>query len=884
MSRLGCLACCFAMMATAARAAVIGIDFGARFLKVGIIQPGKGIELVLNEATKRKSSSAAGFNNQNERVYGDESYNLIGKIPHKQFIFSKLLLGKNISSAEVAAFKAYGFPYELESDADTGSVVTKYGTNSTFRAEELVAFVLSYAKQMAEAHAGSPVKDAVITVPPHFKESERAAMLSAAEIAGLHVLSLMHENTAFAFKFGFDKESEFSPTEPTNVVFYDMGASSYKVSLVSFSTTVGKKNKTTGSMTVKGVAWDDALGGRDFDQIVLDMLLDEFVKQYPKLEDCRKSFRVMGKLRKEAERVKDVLSANQQFQVAIEAVYEDRDLRMVINRAAFEERAAGLFARLSAPIDRMLLQANMSKADVHRVEIVGGATRIPKVKETAAEYFGIKTSASLNGDEAAAFGSTLYAAKLSTSFRLRDFNIVDSFPHPVVVKLGSDAEPAVADSEDGEEKPSKGKDKVLFKGGSKFPHKKLITMSRTEDLMVALSYLDPAGDTKEPISNFNVSGVSAALARLSTPLREPTAKPKVSVTFALTSSGIVEVSKAEVALEMLETYDDYEVVPLNETDTNATDAVELDAAAGDADSAAAESEAAETAVGDDINTTVANATNTTAPLTKTIKVTKQRKRMHYATLKVATIVMGSVTPLNSTHIATCIAANKALLEAERVRKVNAEAKNQLESFIINTRDKLSSDDVMEEVSSEEERDTLRTEFETMEDWLYEEGMEVEAKVYDKKKKGLEKMAAPIFLRAAEKEARPRVVSQALDAVNWTSNILQTWATDRPEVTEEERNTVSEMCANFTTWLDEVEAKQAELQPFETPAFLSSEVTSKLEPIEKEVRRLIKKPKPKPPKVKASKNSTSTNSTTANSSTTEGGNTTGGDDLPSHDEL
>jgi len=354
------------------------------------------------------------------------------------------------------------------------------------------------------------------------------------------------------------------------------------------------------------------------------------------------------------------------------------------------------------------------------------------------------------------------------------------------------------------------------------------------------------------------------------------------VTFALSSSGIVEVSKAEVALEMLETYDDYEVVPLNETDANATDtnATEAGEAAEATEAEPAATEEAEATVA---NASAANATNASAPLTKTIKVTKQRKRMHYATLKVATIVMGSVTPLNSTHIATCIAANKALLEAERVRKVNAEAKNVLESFIINTRDKLSSDDVMEEVSTEEERDVLRAEFEKMEDWLYEEGMDLDAGAYTKKKKGLEKLSAPIFLRAAEKEARPRVVAQALDAINWTSNILATWATDRPEVTEEERANVAEMCANFTTWLEEAEAKQADLQPFETPAFLSSEVTSKLEPIEKEVRRLIKKPKPKPPKVKASKNATSTNSTPANS-TTDGGNATGSEELPSHDEL
>mmetsp|Transcript_13703 Transcript_13703/g.41714 ORF Transcript_13703/g.41714 Transcript_13703/m.41714 type:complete len:146 (-) Transcript_13703:2109-2546(-) len=109
------------------------------------------------------------------------------------------------------------------------------------------------------------------------------AMHNAASIAGLTVLSLMHENTAFAFKYGFDKESEFSTEKDTNVVFYNLGAASYQVSLVSFSSVMGKKNKTTGSLTVRSVAHDDALGGRLFDQAVLNILADEFTKQYPKV-------------------------------------------------------------------------------------------------------------------------------------------------------------------------------------------------------------------------------------------------------------------------------------------------------------------------------------------------------------------------------------------------------------------------------------------------------------------------------------------------------------------------------------------------------------------------------------------------------------------------
>jgi len=942
------------LLAASAHAAVIGIDFGARFVKVGIIQPGKGIELVLNEATKRKSSTAAGFNNQEERIYGDESYNLIGKIPAKQFILQKLMLGRTIDSPEIRSFAERGFPYIFSADEETGAAVIKYGTNQTFRSEELVAFVLSYCKQIAENHAGSPIKDAVITIPPFFKTEQRAAMLNAATIANLNVLALMHENTAFAFKYGFDNEADFSADVPTNVVFLDMGATSYKVSLASFSSIVGKKNKTTGSMHMRGVAYDETLGGVDFDKIVLDMLAEAFMEKYPTLSDPRTSTRAMGKLRKESEGVKDVLSANLQFKVGIEALHEDRDLFMVMTRVEFEKRAAALWPRLQPPLEALLAQANMTKDDVHRIEVVGGATRIPRVKEVASEFFGKnQLSASLNGDEAAALGATLYAAKLSTSFRLRDFTMVDAYPHPISVKLGADGSAAStddADDEDGEGKKV-GKDKLLFKANTKFPHKKLITMSRTDDILIAISAGTPATENKQPIANFNVSGVAAALKRLTTPLRVPLGKPKVSVTFALTPSGILEVSKAEVALEMQETYDDFEVVPMNETEiveadaaiaaakaakaaeaaANATaasakDATEAAPAAdaaqapdADADAPAADAPAADADApvdepadapvdepadepADDVeaeaaNGTASNSTNgtnsTKAVRTKTVKVEKQRKRVHYSTLQVGADALTAVTPLNASHIAAAVAQNRALLEAEELRRLNAEAKNQLESFLLDTRDKLSSDETIDSVSTEEEREAIRDEFMKMEDWLYEEGMDLDTKAYQAKKKELEKQASPIFVRAAELEARPRVVKQALEAVNWTTSILEAWATERPEISEAERTHVRGLCANFTEWLDAAEEKQLQTALTETPSFLSSEVTAKLEPIEREVRRLIKKPKPKPPKVK--KNATSTNGTASNrtrsSKAADSANATDTsgegddlDDLEPHDEL
>ncbi|KAJ1641373.1 hypothetical protein T492DRAFT_1138318 [Pavlovales sp. CCMP2436] len=242
-----------------AGAVVVGIDFGARFLKVAAIKPGSGIEMVFNEASKRSSSAAVAFNMEDERVLGDDAYNLAPRLPKRTFTYVKNMLGKGHASP---------------ADADT-----------TYLVEELAAFILSYAKKISEDHVGAVVRDCVITVPPFWKASERLALMRAAEIAGLNVLSLLHESTAVAFKYGFDKEALFAE-KPLNVVFYDVGAASYK-----------------------GVAWDEDLGGVHFDACVADYLVDSFVKAHPKQgKTLRSSERGMAKIRKEAERIKETLS------------------------------------------------------------------------------------------------------------------------------------------------------------------------------------------------------------------------------------------------------------------------------------------------------------------------------------------------------------------------------------------------------------------------------------------------------------------------------------------------------------------------------------------------------------------------------------------------
>jgi len=581
--------------------------------------------------------------------------------------------------------------------------------------------------------------------------------------------------------------------------------------------------------------------------------------------------------------------------VGVEALHDDRDLRMVIKREQFTDMAKerGLWERLLPPIEQAIAMANLTKEDIHRVEVIGGATRIPAVQQTAKDFFGRKTlDGALNGDEAGALGATLFAAKSATQFRLREFTINDAFPFASSVRITGQAdeakEEAAAEGEEGAADSKKGKDKLLFKAMTKMPHKKVIKSTRTDDILVHLSVGDAnAGEKLEPMSVFNITNVAAAYERmLKDDTREVVGKPSVAITFSLSSSGLIDVTKAEMTIETKEW--ETVMVPANVTDedSNSTEAeaeVEVDANTTDGEGA--------------------NGTNATAAKpVKMVPEKRQKKGIRVITLKWTQEVLGVCTPLSSEEVNKCIKRNADMLIEEKRRRLNAEAKNGLESFIIDTRDKIG-DESMDAVSTEEERQSLRDQFNELEDWLYGDGMSLDAKEYNKRKKDLMGLTQPIFLRFSEMTDRPAAVEAAREAVNWTLSILDKWATeDNKAVTPEERAKVAEMCTNFTEWLDAAEAEQALLSPTDKPAFLSSAVAQggpKLGPIETEIRKLIKRPQPKPPKVKKNEtgaaNGTVPNATDANATAPEGQEEEAAkeeakpaegeeDELPKHDEL
>merc|ERR1719498_1818492 len=253
-------------------------------------------------------------------------------------------------------------------------------------------------REIAEAYLGKDVKNAVITVPAYFNDSQRQATKDAGSIAGLNVMRIINEPTAAAIAYGLDKKGD-----ERNVLIFDLGGGTFDVSLLTIE---------EGIFEVKATAGDTHLGGEDFDNRMVDFFIQEFKRTHKK--DIRSNQRALRRLRTSCERAKRTLSSATQALLEIDGLYEGVDFVSTIARARFEDMNMDYFRKCMEPVEKVLRDAKCSKAQVHEVVLVGGSTRIPKIQKMLMDFFGGKEPCkSINPDEAVAYGATVQAAILS---------------------------------------------------------------------------------------------------------------------------------------------------------------------------------------------------------------------------------------------------------------------------------------------------------------------------------------------------------------------------------------------------------------------------------------------------------------------------------------
>ncbi|XP_043706333.1 heat shock cognate 70 kDa protein-like [Telopea speciosissima] len=395
----------------------IGIDLGTTYSCVGVWQHDR-VEIIANDQGNRTTPSYVAFTDT-ERLIGDAAKNQVAMNPNNTVFDAKRLIGRRFSDPSVQSdMKLWPFKV-LPGPGDKPMIeVTYKGEKKKFAAEEISSMVLIKMKEIAESYLGHTIKNAVITVPAYFNDSQRQATKDAGAIAGLNVMRIINEPTAAAIAYGLDKKASRSGEQ--NILIFDLGGGTFDVSLLTIE---------EGIFEVKATAGDTHLGGEDFDNRLVNHFVAEFKRKHKK--DISGNARALRRLRTACERAKRTLSSTTQTTIEIDSLYEGIDFYSTLTRARFEELNMDLFRKCMEPVEKCLRDSKMDKSHVHEVVLVGGSTRIPKVQQLLQDFFnGKELCKSINPDEAVAYGAAVQAAILSGegNEKVQDLLLLDVTP------------------------------------------------------------------------------------------------------------------------------------------------------------------------------------------------------------------------------------------------------------------------------------------------------------------------------------------------------------------------------------------------------------------------------------------------------------------------
>jgi molecular chaperone DnaK len=484
---------------------VIGIDLGTTNSVVAVMEGGEPV-VIPNSEGGRTTPSVVGFSKDGERLVGQVARRQAITNPSNTIASIKRFMGR--SYGEVSSERDL-VPYDVSRDGQGRVQVKVPNADKTFTPPELSAIILQKMKQTAEDYLGQKVEQAVITVPAYFNDSQRQATKDAGKIAGLEVLRIINEPTAAALAYGLDKKKD------EKIAVFDLGGGTYDISILELG---------DGVFEVKSTNGDTHLGGDDFDQRIIDWLVEEFKKDQG--IDLAKDPMALQRLKEAAEKAKMELSSTMQTDINLPFITATQEgpkhLNITLTRSRFEQLVDDLIQRTIQPMKAALSDAGLDPSDVDEIILVGGSTRIPKIQQVVKDFFGKDPHKGVNPDEVVAIGAAIQAGVLAGD--VKDVLLLDVIPLSLGIEtLGGVMTP-------------------LIERNTTIPTKKTEVFSTAEDNQTTVEIHVLQGERKMAVDNktigkFQLTGIPPA----------PRGVPQIEVTFDIDANGILHVSAKDRA-------------------------------------------------------------------------------------------------------------------------------------------------------------------------------------------------------------------------------------------------------------------------------------------------------------------------------------------------
>lgn len=761
--------------------AAIGIHVG--YQTTAFAAPrGGGIDVLLNDYSSRMTPTMVSFGDK-KRELGESAKLKVVTQFRNAISYFRNLVGRQYGDADVQAelAKSY-YKHKAMEDGSIGFVVSFRGEQRVYTPTQVLGMFLGHIRLCANKELSTKVTDCVISVPSFFTDRQRQEVMDASKVAGLNCLRIINETTAVALAYGIYKQDLPAENEtPRRVVFIDFGHSTLQISCTEF---------VKGKLKVLCTAHEQ-LGGRDFDRKLLKHMAEVF-KQKTKL-DIFTSPRATIRLEVECEKLKKQMSANAtNIPINSECLMEERDFSSNMKRDEFETLCAEEFGRIDAFLDRFikhLATLNITPADLYSVEIVGGSIRLPKFKVLVENHFGKVPSTTLNSEEAVSRGCALMAAICSPTFRVRDFQIVDAAPYAIDMGWNS-----VSDESSSAE---------LF---SKFaaPAVKMFTFFRDSDFDLRAYYQKadevPGGHTA--LGTFRVEGVR--------PGADGKAQ-KIKVKVRLNPNLIFSVESAQMVEKVDEKKEGAAAAAEGEDKKEGESPAPMDTSADKKEEKKDEEE-------------------------------KEKAKVKSVDLKVTATKPHS---LNEAALNALVETELELANFDLEEKEKSDARNALEEFIYDIRDKLTGE--YDGFINPKDVEPYQGQLQTVQEWLDENDDDHPKHEYTSRLTSLQTVANAVKHRVAEFAARPsaeETLQKSLVRVRKFIFAHESGEEAYAHIDAKNIQKVKDELAKKEAWLNEKLRAQVALSKFDDPVLLSSALINAAVELERVSTPIMNTPKPK----------------------------------------